>query len=93
MRFLSALTTFCNPVTLQVCTGEPDFFFNALIIHLVVDSLIYSLNCLMDDKDMAFVFLRDTALVHDFDKVIGPSKVKSADKIRERSRSAKHKKI
>jgi hypothetical protein len=50
-RFVTALTTFCNPVSLYVCSGEPDYLYSAVKTQLVADILIFAINYIMDQQD------------------------------------------
>jgi hypothetical protein len=34
-KFLTGVTTLCNPVSLQVCCGDPDFIFGPFSAHIV----------------------------------------------------------
>lgn len=61
-RFISALTTFCNPVSLYICSGEPGYLESAVRTQIVTDVLILAFHYTMDTQDLNFEHLRERAL-------------------------------
>jgi len=60
--FLSGLTAFCNPISMEVCSGDPDYFTNAFTAHVVAFFALFTINTLLDGQESAFKQFTQRAL-------------------------------